>query len=105
MTPNRLTWKHLEALTDVHEVQIRAHTSTLYWSMFRLDDDLLANHHLLDVPRITRRFCICAACSHASSSISTFGPWSALGTSDRHTDWADSLGLTKGINSAEEKHI
>ncbi len=46
----RLTWKYLEPILDEPEVSVRAHGTTLYCSMFRFDDDLLANHHLLGAP-------------------------------------------------------
>lgn len=42
----RLTWKYLKPLLNVPEIEIRAHGTTLYCSMFRFDGDLLANHHL-----------------------------------------------------------
>jgi transcriptional regulator with XRE-family HTH domain len=46
----RLTWQYLEPLLDAPEVLVRAHASTLYCSIFRFDDDLLANHHVLGAP-------------------------------------------------------
>lgn len=46
----RLTWKYLEPLKSVPQIDIRAHSTTLYCSMFRFDDDLLANHHLFGAP-------------------------------------------------------
>jgi hypothetical protein len=46
----RLTWKYLEPVLAEPEVSVRAHATTLYCSMFRFDDDLLANHHLLGAP-------------------------------------------------------
>lgn len=46
----RLTWKYLEPVLAAPEVSVRAHATTLYCSLFRFDDDLLANHHLLGAP-------------------------------------------------------
>ena len=46
----RLTWKYLDPVLAEPEVSVRAHATTLYCSMFRFDDDLLANHHLLGAP-------------------------------------------------------
>jgi len=46
----RLTWKYLDPILAESEVAVRAHSTTLYCSMFRFDDDLLANHHLLGAP-------------------------------------------------------
>jgi len=46
----RLTWKYLDPILAEPEISVRAHGSTLYCSMFRFDDDLLANHHLLGAP-------------------------------------------------------
>ena len=46
----RLTWKYLDPILAEPEVSVRAHATTLYCSMFRFDDDLLANHHLLGAP-------------------------------------------------------
>jgi hypothetical protein len=46
----RLTWKYLEPVLAEPEVSVRAHATTLYCSMFRFDNDLLANHHLLGAP-------------------------------------------------------
>lgn len=46
----RLTWKYVEPLFAVPEIEARAHATTLYCSMFRFDDDLLANHHLYGAP-------------------------------------------------------
>lgn len=43
----RMTLKHLEALREVEGVQIRTHGSPLYVSMFRADEILYANHHIL----------------------------------------------------------
>ncbi|MFQ6170966.1 XRE family transcriptional regulator [Oryzobacter sp. R7] len=46
----RLTWKYLDPILAEPEVSVRAHSNTLYCSMFRFDDDLLANHHLFGAP-------------------------------------------------------
>ncbi len=46
----RLTWKYLEQVLPEPGIEARAHASTLYCSMFRFDDDLMANHHLLGAP-------------------------------------------------------
>ena len=46
----RLTWKYLDPILAEPEVSVRAHATTLYCSMFRFDNDLLANHHLLGAP-------------------------------------------------------
>lgn len=46
----RLTWKYLGPLLGVPEIEARAHGTTLYCSVFRFDDELLANHHLLGAP-------------------------------------------------------
>ncbi|GAA4117790.1 XRE family transcriptional regulator [Knoellia locipacati] len=46
----RLSWKYFRPLLDVPNVEARMHSSTLYASMFRFDDDLLLNHHLLGAP-------------------------------------------------------
>ena len=46
----RLTWKYLDPILAEPEISVRAHSTTLYCSMFRFDDDLLANHHLLGAP-------------------------------------------------------
>lgn len=46
----RLTWKYLDPILGEPEVSVRPHATTLYCSMFRFDDDLLANHHLLGAP-------------------------------------------------------
>ena len=46
----RLTWKYLDPILAEPEVSVRVHSSTLYCSMFRFDNDLLANHHLLGAP-------------------------------------------------------
>lgn len=42
----RLTWKYLAPLQEVEGVAMRIHGCTLYTSIFRFDDDILANHHL-----------------------------------------------------------
>lgn len=46
----RLSWKYLSPLRDVEGVEMRQHGCTLYASIFRFDDDLLANTHLLGLP-------------------------------------------------------
>ncbi|QIM22010.1 helix-turn-helix transcriptional regulator [Phycicoccus sp. HDW14] len=46
----RLTWKYIEPLLAVPEIEARMHATTLYCSMFRFDGDLLANHHLYGAP-------------------------------------------------------
>lgn len=46
----RLTWKYVEPLTSIPEIEVRRHATTLYCSMFRFDDDLFANHHLYGAP-------------------------------------------------------
>lgn len=46
----RLTWKYLEPVRDVSGIETRTHSTTLYCTMFRFDDDLLANHHLYGAP-------------------------------------------------------
>ena len=46
----RLTWKYLDPILAEPEISVRAHSTALYCSMFRFDDDLLANHHLLGAP-------------------------------------------------------
>ena len=46
----RLTWKYLDPILAEPEISVRTHSTTLYCSMFRFDDDLLANHHLLGAP-------------------------------------------------------
>lgn len=46
----RLTWKYVEPLLAVPELELRRHDTTLYCSMFRFDDHLLANHHLYGAP-------------------------------------------------------
>ena len=51
----RLTWKYLEQVLPEPGIEARAQTSTLYCSMFRFDDDLMANHHLLGAPANHRR--------------------------------------------------
>lgn len=45
-----LTWKYLAPLQDLDGVEMRSHSSTLYTSMFKFDDDLIANNHLLGTP-------------------------------------------------------
>ena len=55
----RLTWKYLDPVLAEKEVSVRTHATTLYCSMFRFDDDLLANHHLFgrsseSLPRLAR---------------------------------------------------
>ncbi len=47
---SRMTLTHLEKLHDVEGVRIRAHGTPLYVSMFRADDTLYANHHILGSP-------------------------------------------------------
>ena len=42
----RLTWKYLRPLLETPGVEAREHGCTLYASLFRFDDDLLANNHL-----------------------------------------------------------
>lgn len=46
----RLTWKYLRPLASTPEISLRQHGTTLYCSIFRFDDDLFANHHLLGAP-------------------------------------------------------
>lgn len=46
----RLTWRYLRPLLDVPGIEARQHGSTLYASLFRFDDDLLANNHLYGAP-------------------------------------------------------
>ncbi|WP_345207791.1 XRE family transcriptional regulator [Fodinibacter luteus] len=46
----RLTWKYLDPILREPEISVRAHSSTLYCSIFRFDNDLLANHHLFGAP-------------------------------------------------------
>lgn len=46
----RLSWKYLSPLNKVEGVEMRRHSSTLYASIFRFDDNLLANTHLLGLP-------------------------------------------------------
>ncbi len=46
----RLTWKYLGPVLEEPVIEVRAHATTLYCSMFRFDDDILANHHLLGAP-------------------------------------------------------
>lgn len=46
----RLTWKYLDPILAEPEISVREHATTLYCSMFRFDDHLLANHHLLGAP-------------------------------------------------------
>lgn len=46
----RLSWKYLAPLNEVEGVEMRQHNCTLYASIFRFDDDLLANTHLLGFP-------------------------------------------------------
>lgn len=46
----RLSWKYLTPLKDVEGVEMRQHGCTLYASIFRFDEDLLANTHLLGLP-------------------------------------------------------
>lgn len=46
----RLSWKYLSSILAVSGVEARRHGCTLYASIFRFDDDLLANHHLFGAP-------------------------------------------------------
>lgn len=46
----RMTLKHLEVLDGMDGVQIRTHGEPLYTSLFRGDDILYANHHILGYP-------------------------------------------------------
>ena len=46
----RLNWKYLAPILDTPGIDARRHGCTLYASLFRFDDDLLANHHLFGAP-------------------------------------------------------
>ena len=46
----RLSWKYLSSILEVPGIEARRHGCTLYASIFRFDDDLLANHHLFGAP-------------------------------------------------------
>jgi hypothetical protein len=41
----QLTWRYFKPLLEVPGIEARAHDRTLYTSIFRFDDELLANHH------------------------------------------------------------
>ena len=45
-----LTWTYFAPLLSHPGMSARRHGSTLYASLFRFDDDLLANHHLFGAP-------------------------------------------------------
>ena len=46
----RLTWRYVEPLTRLPGVDVAAHATTLYTTMVRADNDLLANIHQLGLP-------------------------------------------------------
>ena len=46
----RLTWRYVQPVLGEPGLEARAHSTTLYASIFRFDDDLLANHHLYGAP-------------------------------------------------------
>ncbi len=46
----RLTWKYVEPIFDLECIEARVHTDTLYTTVVRVDEDLLANVHQLGVP-------------------------------------------------------
>lgn len=46
----RLTWSYVQPLLDIPGVLARMHASTLYNSIFRFDDTLLANTHTFGAP-------------------------------------------------------
>jgi len=45
-----LSWSHVKRIADTAGIEARAHDTTLYASMFRFDNVLLANHHLWGAP-------------------------------------------------------
>jgi hypothetical protein len=46
----KLTWRYFKPLLGLPGIEARAHESTLYTSIFRFDDELLANHHTYGAP-------------------------------------------------------
>lgn len=42
----RLTWKYIADLDQIHGIDMRQHSCTLYASLFRFDEDLLVNNHI-----------------------------------------------------------
>lgn len=45
-----LTWKYLRPCLEVQGIEARAHDTTLYSTVFRCDEDLLANTHVYGAP-------------------------------------------------------
>jgi hypothetical protein len=78
----RLTWKYLAPCVKAHRMQARQHGTTLYASIFRFDDVLLANPHAYGSSASqspSHPCCTSTASPAAGSSATTWTPTTRSG--------------------------
>ena len=94
----RSSLTYYRPLADVDRCEMRLHSTTLYSSLFRYDDEIMVNPHAYGEPAQRTRRCTCAASTAASSPSITSLLRAGLGDCETVVRRGDLMGRTEYLN-------